>query len=580
MKINWPGGTCAAPPCPVCDQPGPFDVVLRTTKPDATLVRCGRCTARFFPGQAPPDYAADKPASLFVQFYAEQNAGLHQMIRPLWQIDAAAHGIDSLLDVGCGFGFPVDTAARVLGWRAVGVDPSFFADAGREMLGADIRRCYLTEQTDVGPPFGMVLAMEVIEHIPDLYPFMALMRRHIAPGGVLVMGTPHAGGILPETNPGTLAPMLTVGAHLVLFTAPAMEFYLRRAGFQHVVCRVEEQTLFVFASDRPLVFLPGEAAAHAGYVTYLQCLIDGAAPGSTLWNGAAGRLLGAMVDSGPLDAVLALYARIASAWRERFGIDLVRQRLPPVRAERDFGITGPDLVESLRAEAPINLPAVLYHRTVLERRMPVATPESIVAHARLAMVYAGQTYRALRDYGLVDHHLRDCAWQARVTILDQFTILAPELEPSLLSALVHPAPEGRADTLDPPRPVVVIRLAGVFNRLVHDGRYDEAMTLYPAMDNLDAVTTALAHDPMVLFHALFCVGVLRLNHLGAPGAARDAFTRMRDEAVARLDSPRPDIARYFQGVAEEHMRLVPDPLPAPVPAAPPQAAAPRRARRA
>ena len=558
MRFIWPAGeTLHAPPCPVCAAPGPHPVLLRTEEPDSTLLRCTTCRALAFAGAIPPDYAEDKPADLFVQFYVEQNAGLHHMTRLLYRLDPAAHPIDSLLDVGCGFGFPVDAAARVLGWRATGIDPSFYADIGRTTLGADIRRAYLTDQTKLGAPFDLVMGVEVIEHIPDLYPFLALLRRHLVPGGVLMLTTPDAAGIHPSVSEDALKPVLTVGAHLILFTDTAIKHALHRAGFQHVVTEIENENMVVFASDRPIVFRADAVAAHhAGHTAYLQRLLDTTAPGSTVWNGAASRLLAGIVDAAPVDEVLALYHRIALAWRDTYGIDLLRLRLPPVQDERAYAVGGPSLVDTLRAQAPVPLGAVLYRRAVLERRLPGHTPERVLAYARPAALHAGQMYRALADYGLIDFTLQAVTWHARLLIVDRLTELAPELEPQLLAGWAAASPGALAGRLDPPRSVVVQRTAHVFNRLVHTTAYDEALRLAPALDDLDTVCSALATQPLVLFHALFCLGVLRLNRLRALPAAHAAFARMQAEATARQDGPDAASARHYRGVAEEHVRLV------------------------
>ena len=590
MNIVWAANDrVPGPPCPVCGAPGPHAVLLRTTGPDATLLRCDHCTALAYLDATPPDYAREEIDDISLQLYVEQNAGLFHMSRFLYQLDPVAHPIDSLLDAGCGFGLPVDAARRVLGWRAVGIDPSFHADRGRALLGADLRRAYLTADTDLGDPYDLVLAMEVIEHIPDLYPFLAIIRRWMTSGGVLIMTTPDAGSITPALAENMLIPMLTVGAHLVLFTAQAMEHCLRRAGFAHVLCIVDSPTLIVYASDRPIVLRPDAAQAHAvGYATYLHHLLDTTEPGSMLWNGAAGRLLELTGDAGPIEPLMALYARVAAVWRDRFGIDLLRQRLPPALEEKAFRIGGqpgnPALVNQLRAQAPFDLGFVLYWRVVLERRLPTSTPESVILHARAAMTHAVQADRALRDYGLNDFGLYGAAWKARLAIVDAMVALAPELEASLLAPLATARPGAQAARVDPPRDVVIRRLAGPFNRLVHADAYDEATRLLPAMQNLDAVCGALAGQPAVLFHALFCVGVLHLNHLPgtAPTLAHAAFARMRDEAVARLVGPGAAEASHYLAVAELHLTMVPTPMP--VPAVVPIAARPdpafRRKRRA
>ncbi len=583
MKVTWPAGEAQASACPVCDAPGPHPVLLRAE--GHTLVRCGRCSGCFFVDRTMPDYAADQPSELFVQFYAEQNAGLHHMSRFLYKIaDPPGDAIDSVLDVGCGFGFPVDVAARELGWRAVGLDPSHYAEAGRRLLGADIRREYLTADTDVGAPYHLVLGVEVIEHIPDLYPFMEILRRHLRPGGTLVLTTPDAGSLSPAVNEGMLVAMLSVGAHLVLFSARSMEVMLRRAGFAHVHCECAGYNLVAYASDQPLRFRPDAEAAHFhGYRAYLQRVLDTAEPGSTLWNGAAGRLFALDVGGSTLEELFTLWARIVASWRERFGIDLHRLRLPPLLAEEEFRVVGPALIERLRAEAPLNLAGVLYNRALLERRVPGAAPEDVLRFARAGHRVAVQTCRALQEFGLIDYDLNLTSWRARIVCVDCLIEMAPEFEGSLLAGLGVPSPGALAQRTDPPPEVLAVRMAPFFARMVHATQYEEALRLEPWLRDLDLVCLALGPTPLELFHALFCIGVLRLNAMNDPHGALAAFQRMLAEAETGLHEPaRADLARHFLPVAQEHVALarsrVPAPAPAPTPAITPPA--PKRKRKA
>ncbi len=561
MKIGWPKNERIDLPCPVCDTAGPQPVLLRTTDPDHTLLRCRSCTACFYQHRSPPDYAADEPTALFLQFYVEQNAGLHHMSRFLYKIDAP--DIGSVLDFGCGFGFPVDVASKVLGWRAVGVDPSHYARDGRRLLGADIRREFLNDTTELGEPFDLLLGSEVIEHIPDLYPFLALLRRWMVPGGHLVLTTPDAGSLGPTVGDGMLTAMLSVGAHLVLFSAQAMEVMLRRAGFQHVHCECAGNNLVAYASDTPLRFRADADTAHfMGYRAYLQRLLDTAEPGGSVWNGAAGRLFAIDVGAAGIEELLALWARAVAAWKDRFGFDLARHRLPPVLTERDFGVPGPALLERLCAAQPLNLAGMLYHRALLERRMPGATPEQVLAYARPAYVMAVQTCRAAQEYGLIDYDLTVTAWRSRGLIVECLVQLAPEQEAVLLAGLAAPAPGALGPRIDMPANEILSRISDCFTRMVHAVQYDEAMRLEPYCRDLDMVCAVLWGRPADMLHMLFCIGVLRLNRLGDHAGALAAFERMAAESQTP-DPARAAAASPFLPIAQQHVAMVQSSRPAP-----------------
>lgn len=492
-----------------------------------------------------PDYATDQPSALFNQVYVEQNAGIHYMSRLLWVFEDDA-ACTSVLDVGCGFGFSVDVAAKVLGWRAVGIDPSQYASDGARMLGADIRRAYLTPETDLGEPYHLLLAVEVIEHIPDLYPFLALLRRWMQPGGKLVFTTPNADALTPEVNPGMLFAMLSAGGHLVLFTARSMELMLRRAGFQHVRCELVDLNLVAYASDAPMAFRDDISGPHTrGYEAYLRCLLETAPAGEPLWNGAAGRLMVLEAANAPAEQALALFARVTQAWRTRFGIDLARLRLPPPTLEPEFGQGGPALLERLRQSQPLNLAGLLMQRALLEQRLPGRVPETVLGYARAAYAISQQICRALEEFGLIDADLKGTTWRARLLCTNMLVELAPELEGSLLTALAAAAHGGLAGRIDLPLRILLPRLAEFFVRAVHAQRYDEAARFEPLLADLDQIAQALEGRSFELYHTLFCLGVLRLNALHAPEGAQAAFERL--ETIAIADAT--DVGRHFAQVA-------------------------------
>ncbi len=568
MDIQWPEGERIPLACPVCDAPGPHAVLLRAGAPGHTLIRCGACTACFFQDMSRPDYANQAASEVFQQMYLEQNAGIHHMTGVLFRLDDP--GIDSLLDVGCGFGYPVDLAAKVLGWRACGVDPAHYAEAGARLLQVDLRQEYLTDASALGEPFGLVMGSEVIEHIDEPYPFMALLRRWMKPGGTLVLTTPDAAMLLPGQDAATLFCMLSAGLHMVLYTAQAMETMLRRAGFSHVHVERASNTLIAFAADQPLRFHTDAAARHLqGHRAYLQHLVGTAEPGSPLWNGAAGRLFAQDCHGAPLQDTLAQWERIVQAWRAR-GIDLARLRLPAPVAERQFGQQPLALLAAQAATQPFNLGGVLYSRAVLERRIPGSIPEGVLAYARPAFRVAVEARRVLEECGLIDLDLHHSAWQARLLMLDCLAELAPELEVEMLAALAAPSAPGLAGRIDIPPGRLLPRLVGPFMRLVDSGRYAEASRLEPFLQDLDAVCNAPYPDPPTLLGMLFQVGVLRLNYRRDLTAARAAFQRMAEHAAGWAAQPAWTAAvRPLLDLAAAHVLLV-DRMS--VPDAPPAAA--------
>lgn len=102
-------------------------------------------------------------------------------------------GLD-LLDVGCGGGLVAEPMAR-LGATVTGIDA---AEAGiavaREHaaqggLSIDYRCTTIEALGEEGAAFDAVLALEIVEHVPDPAAFVAALAAVLRPGGILIMTT-------------------------------------------------------------------------------------------------------------------------------------------------------------------------------------------------------------------------------------------------------------------------------------------------------------------------------------------------------------------------------------------------------
>ena len=99
-----------------------------------------------------------------------------------------------LLDVGCGGGLLSEPMSR-MGAQVLGLDPApasiEIAKSHAEETGAeaDYRQGTVEELLHEGVAFDVVLAMEVIEHVPDPAAFVAAATRLVAPGGIFLAST-------------------------------------------------------------------------------------------------------------------------------------------------------------------------------------------------------------------------------------------------------------------------------------------------------------------------------------------------------------------------------------------------------
>ena len=107
---------------------------------------------------------------------------------PPWQ------GQGRYLDVGCGSGGSLG-AAKALGWQVTGIEVD-------DAAAAKARR--FTDEIHVGDAltapfapgrFDVVTAFHVLEHVPDPVAMIRRMLGWLAPGGLLILEVPNAGGL-------------------------------------------------------------------------------------------------------------------------------------------------------------------------------------------------------------------------------------------------------------------------------------------------------------------------------------------------------------------------------------------------
>jgi 2-polyprenyl-6-hydroxyphenyl methylase / 3-demethylubiquinone-9 3-methyltransferase len=99
-----------------------------------------------------------------------------------------------VLDVGCGGGLLTEPMAR-LGGDVLGIDPAGAnieaarRHAGLIGLAVDYRETTAEALAASGETFDIVLAMEVVEHVPDMRGFLGACAALVKPGGLFFTAT-------------------------------------------------------------------------------------------------------------------------------------------------------------------------------------------------------------------------------------------------------------------------------------------------------------------------------------------------------------------------------------------------------
>ncbi|MGQ7794290.1 bifunctional 2-polyprenyl-6-hydroxyphenol methylase/3-demethylubiquinol 3-O-methyltransferase UbiG [Faunimonas sp. B44] len=110
--------------------------------------------------------------------------------------DANARPFEGLrfVDIGCGGGLVSEPVSR-LGAETVGIDPApenvavARLHAERSGCTIDYRATTAEALVDRGEGFDVVLALEVVEHVPDLGAFIGTCAALTRPGGMVILAT-------------------------------------------------------------------------------------------------------------------------------------------------------------------------------------------------------------------------------------------------------------------------------------------------------------------------------------------------------------------------------------------------------
>lgn len=317
MEFTWASGSSEAYCIPCASTRTAEHVFEWVSAIDVPMLgtRCPECSAITVAGgelQFDPDDA-------FIDGYLQSEGGIDAILANLYRVEAPDNA--RFLDVGANYGFGVRFARDVLGWRALGVEPSYAGRRGARELGVEILDQYVTAETMLDDRFDVILASEVIEHVPDPAAFVTALRVHLAPGGTVVLTTPAAEVVAPETQAQGMQ-AVGPGGHLFLFTADGLEQFLLREGFASVAVVRDGQSLYATAAVEPGRQLRAVATGPSPQqvADFLAMLVDDPDSPPVLQTAMAVRHYRALVNLGQdVPAVeRALVARVA----EHLGVDL------------------------------------------------------------------------------------------------------------------------------------------------------------------------------------------------------------------------------------------------------------------
>jgi glycosyltransferase involved in cell wall biosynthesis/SAM-dependent methyltransferase len=306
--------------CPVCGFAGTGAQVAEVNalgRVGIEVVRCPVCSSVRMSGEV-GDVTPDDPA---IDAYIEAGAGIDAIASGLAVPDPSS--VRRMLDVGCNYGFGMDLGRHLFGWQTLGVEPSPAGARGAAELGLDIRPEYVTDSTRFDDPFDLVLASEVLEHVPDPGGFLRTLARLLTPSGTLVLTTPAAEAVDPGNIDELVLIALSPGFHCFLASAGGLERLLHDAGFASVSVRRDGGTLRARASLAPGVTLESvKGLDRLALEYYYDVRARDASPGSALANGMATRHFRSVMNRGDFETAEVSALRAIGALRDRHGFDL------------------------------------------------------------------------------------------------------------------------------------------------------------------------------------------------------------------------------------------------------------------
>jgi 2-polyprenyl-3-methyl-5-hydroxy-6-metoxy-1,4-benzoquinol methylase len=204
------------------------------------MISCA-CGSLFYPGAHALDYeVAEGRGSFFMRI--DQAESISASLQPLFVSPSLANY--NVVDIGCGLGFTSDFV-RFTGRECEAFDPSPAARMSTEILGIQIHQEMATpERVTVGHP-RLVFASEVIEHVDHPLEFLASLRSIAGDKGYVVVTTPDADYVRPESPTGTVMAILAPGQHLFLLSKRSLKKLAVEAGFRWVHTWTENYRLFM-----------------------------------------------------------------------------------------------------------------------------------------------------------------------------------------------------------------------------------------------------------------------------------------------------------------------------------------------
>jgi 2-polyprenyl-3-methyl-5-hydroxy-6-metoxy-1,4-benzoquinol methylase len=219
--------------CPVCEG----DRFVATPVAGLPLRRCLSCglsVSDFAESNRTETRAVD--SEVFEHAFGRLRRSQGQAIVAM----ARAHVADGdWLDVGCGYGYAVESATSG-GFRGRGIEPDDGAAIEARSRGLDVERGFLSDATE---PADVISTLDVLEHVQDMDAFAELVKRKAR--RLWVIKVPSSDGLYfriaqtlrIQSLAGRLWQVHFEHPHRVYFNESNLRHFLTRHGFEVAAAR-------------------------------------------------------------------------------------------------------------------------------------------------------------------------------------------------------------------------------------------------------------------------------------------------------------------------------------------------------
>jgi SAM-dependent methyltransferase len=209
----------------------PFlDGTLRKELPELKLRRCRECGCLWANDARQHDRLLNEAYERVVESYfdAQENDPRYvRFYKELEQLIKQYVNGRKILDVGCGEGVFLSTISHE--WSKQGVEPSASGASLAQKRNLDVSRATL----DTSPDYqvDLISALDVIEHVIDPHHFVESFKRHLRPGGAVLLLTGDADSYAARIA-GPQWSYLRWCGHISVFSQSGLRKLLQSHGFE------------------------------------------------------------------------------------------------------------------------------------------------------------------------------------------------------------------------------------------------------------------------------------------------------------------------------------------------------------